>query len=143
VEVAGFDRIYYLGHEGGFMGADGLNTIDLEILHGVSDREWYEARPWKPFAPMGRVRVFIPTGPDERDALLDAMLVFAPELFKDCEALEEVSQAVADSGKEMLDFNLEPIPQNWIALREQAQKSFGTLSVYSAKLVPLSTRVAG
>lgn len=112
--MAGFDRIYYLGHEGGFMGADGLNTVDLEILHGISDREWYEARSWKPIPPMGRVRVFIPTGPDERDHLLDAMLIFAPELFKECEALEAVSLAVANSGKERLDLSLKPIPQNWM-----------------------------
>ena len=125
------------------MGADGLNTIDLEILHGVSDREWYEARPWKAFAPMGRVRVFIPTGPDERDALLDAMLVFAPELFKDCEALEEVCRAIENSGKQRLDFNLEPIPQNWMTLREQAQRVFKNLPMYSADLRPLATRVNG
>lgn len=119
------------------MGADGLNTIDLEILHGVSSREWYEARSSKPFAPMGRVRVFVPTGPADRDALLDAMLVFAPELFKECEALEEVSRAVANSGKEMLDFNLEPIPQNWMTLREQAQRILKNLPIYSAELKPL------
>lgn len=68
------------------------------------------------------------------------MLVFAPELFNECDAVEEVSRAVADSGKEMLDFNLEAIPQNWMTLREQAQQVFKHFPIYSANLQPLLTR---
>jgi hypothetical protein len=138
--MAGFDRIYCLGPEGGFMGSDGLNEIHIEILHGISDREWYEARYWKPFSPMCRVRTFIPKGPDDEDALLDAMLALTPELFDGCDALEGVSRAVECSGKEMLDFNLEPTPEDWAALREQARPIFKRLALYSAELQPIFHR---
>jgi len=69
------------------------------------------------------------------------MLVFAPELFTECQALEDVSRAIENSGKERLDFNLEPIPQNWTTLREQAQGVFKNLPVYSADLRPLARRL--
>jgi hypothetical protein len=136
--MAGFDRIYCLGHEGGYMGADGLNTIDLEILHGISDREWYEPRYGKQFAPMGQVQVFVPRGPDDTDALLDAFLIFAPELFEGCRGLDEIRQLVETSATKRLDFNLDGLPDGWIELREHAWPIFKNLPIYSAELVSLN-----
>jgi hypothetical protein len=136
--MAGFDRIYYLGDEGGFMGADGLNTIDLEILHGVSDREWYEAKYWTAFAPMGRVRVFVPSAPDDPDALLDAFLIFAPEIFQGCGGIDEAILGIEESGVDRLDFNADGMPDAWNLLREHAWPIFKNLPIYSAELTSMN-----
>ena len=36
--MAGFSRAVYIGSPGGYLGADGLNPIDLEILIGDGNR---------------------------------------------------------------------------------------------------------
>ena len=136
--MAGFDRIYCLGHEGGYMGADGLNTIDLEILHGISDREWYEARPSKDFALTGNVRFFVPSGPDDSNALLDAFLVLAPGLFQDNRELDVMMEAFGKSGAERVDFNHDGFPDGWSRVRERARPTFKELPIYMAELVPLN-----
>ena len=136
--MAGFDRIYCLGHEGGFMGADGLNTIDLEILHGISDREWYEARPSKGFALTGDIRFFVPSGPDDPDALLDAFLILAPGLFQDQRELDEMIKTFGKSGAERVDFNHDGVPDGWRRIRDQARPTFKELAIYMAELVPVN-----
>lgn len=135
--MAGFDKVYYLGHEGGFMGADGLATIDLEILHGISDREWYEARYWvEGISPIPGIRAIIPEGPSHPDSLLDAFLVLAHSLFTECPVAAEVSSVVRKNGREVLDFHLDAKPPGWEVLREQARPIFAHFPVYVAELRP-------
>lgn len=42
--MAGYSKIYCIGGEGGFLGADGMNPIDFQILVGDADRQWLEVR---------------------------------------------------------------------------------------------------
>ena len=42
--MAGFYKIYMVGGSGGFLGADGINPIGLQILVGTADREWLEPK---------------------------------------------------------------------------------------------------
>ena len=42
--MAGYSKIYCVGGEGGFLGADGMNPIDFQILIGDGDRQWLEVR---------------------------------------------------------------------------------------------------
>ena len=42
--MAGYSKIYCIGGEGGFLGSDGMNPIDFQILVGDGNRQWLEAR---------------------------------------------------------------------------------------------------
>ena len=46
--MAGFNKVYYVGGLGGFMGADGINPICFEIWVGDADRQWLEVHPTFP-----------------------------------------------------------------------------------------------
>ncbi|MGC9342794.1 MAG: hypothetical protein ACP5E3_08845 [Bacteroidales bacterium] len=131
--MAGFKRIYVLGGEGGFMGADGVNPIDLMILHGVSDREWLEPHYFKlSLKPKWKLRVIVPEGPDHPNALIDACIAFCPKYFKDCPSFKNVELALKDMSR--LDFNARPneIPANWTKLREEARSIFNQLNIWEA-----------
>ncbi len=40
--MAGYSKIYCVGGEGGFLGADGINPINFQILVGDAGRQWLE-----------------------------------------------------------------------------------------------------
>ena len=40
--MAGFSKIYLVGREGGFQGADGINEVALQIWVGDASRQWLE-----------------------------------------------------------------------------------------------------
>jgi hypothetical protein len=136
--MAGYSRIYCLGGEGGFMGADGINPIGMQIWQGEGGRQWLEAHYFDAqLSPMGQITTVIPGGPNGEDALLDAFLAFAPQLFTDCPSLDQVSREAA--GLERIDFDLgaEAIPQGWAKLREEARPIFAGLIIYVGDLLPL------
>lgn len=63
--MAGFSRLYVIGGSGGFMGAGGINPIELFVLVGDGSRQWLEPQYVdKTIEAIGRVRVIIPGGPD-------------------------------------------------------------------------------
>lgn len=79
--MAGYGAIYVVGGEGGFMGRDGVNSIDFLILVGHGNRVWLEPHYFDTsIQPLGKLKVIIPARPDvpEEDLLLDALLAFAP-----------------------------------------------------------------
>lgn len=133
--MAGYSKLYAIGGSGGFMGADGINPIELMILVGDSNRQWYEPHYFTSARkPLGRIRVMIPAGPNDLDAVLDACIVFCPWHFGTCPSLPVVESAFCEA--EVLDFHLGGIPEQWRSLREEARPIFVSLNMWSAELVP-------
>lgn len=131
--MAGISNIYCIGGEGGFLGADGMNPIDFQILVGDADRQWLEVRYFsRDIRPIGKVKVIIPAGPDHPDTLIDACLVFFPEYFESCPSLAQVVEALGDVSR--IDFHLNGEPSGWAQLREEARPLFKYLVIYKAEL---------
>ncbi|MBL8862356.1 MAG: hypothetical protein JNK02_10125 [Planctomycetes bacterium] len=139
--VAGYSKIYVIGGQGGVMGADGVNPIELLILVGDASRQWLEPHYFdKSIQPIGKLRVIIPAGPDQPDSLLDACIAFCPRHFSACPSLQEVESALRAA--ERLDFHARPgdIPAAWARLRDEARPLFAALSLWQADLVPIDRR---
>lgn len=137
--MAGFSRFYVIGGLGGYLGADGVNPIELLILVGDADRQWLEPHYFdKTAGPLGSLEVVVPAAPDHPDSLLDACLAFCPRHFSSCHSLAEVSSALR--GVRRLDFDLgaEDVPSGWSRLREEARAAFGELNIWRADLTLLS-----
>lgn len=136
--MAGFLKIYVIGGPGGFMGTDGVNSIDLMILVGEGHRQWLEPHYFsKKILPVGKLQTIIPSAPDHQDALLDACIAFCPIFFKSCPSLAEVESALHE--ETCLDFDLNPdkIPTAWATLREEARPIFAGMNIWQANLIPL------
>jgi hypothetical protein len=69
--------------------------------------------------PLSKIWRIIPCGPNDKDALLDACIAFAPEFFKSCESLNKVMSNLPDT--EILEVNR---PEGWEELREEAREIF-------------------
>lgn len=136
--MAGYSKLYAVGGPGGFMGADGINPIELLVLVGDADRQWLEPHYFDgSIVPIGRLRVIVPAAPDHPNALLDACIAFCPRGFKSCPSLANVELALRDV--ERLDFDAQPgaIPEAWASLREEARPLFAAMNVWQADLVPI------
>jgi hypothetical protein len=136
--MSGYSRLYVLGGEGGYMGADGVNPIGLFILVGDGNRQWLEPHYVDPsFTPLGGLKTLIPTEPDHPDMLLDACIAFAPQLFESCPSMPSVDEQLGKA--EFLDFELEKsaIPRAWAELREEARPVFEGLNLWRADFVRL------
>lgn len=135
--MAGYSRIYCVGEPGGYEGADGITSIRTQIWVGEGNRQWLEGHAFRPdVRRLGDVRRIVPAAPDHPDALLDACLCFAADLFEACPSLAAVREQLA--GVEMLDFDLgiDEIPPAWERLREEARPVFARLCLYEAELRP-------
>ena len=140
--MAGYEKLYVIGGLGGYLGSDGVNPIYLQILVGSSSREWWEPHYFAAdIAPLGKLGVIIPEGPDDPDRLLDACLAFFPEAFEGCPSLPAARKAFALS--ERLDFNTDGVPELWWRLREEAREPFEQLGVWEAELVELRRKRLG
>ncbi len=131
--MSGYSRLYVLGGEGGYVGADGINPIGLFILVGEGHRQWLE--PYyvdHSLKPLGAVRNLIPAEPDHPDMLLDALIAFAARLFETCPSLLAVEEQLGDA--DYLDFSsVDPgIPASWADLREEARPLFADLNIWRA-----------
>ena len=136
--MAGYMKIYVVGGEGGFLGADGVNPIEFMVLVGEGARQWLEPHYFDPaIKPIGRLGSIVPAAPDHPDALLDACIAFCPRHFARCPTLAAVESALQDA--ERLDFDLDPqgVPAEWAQLREEARSTFGELSIWQAEFQPL------
>ena len=126
-------KIYCIGVEGGFMGSDGLRTIDLQILVTEGDKQALVAYHLdKRIRPIGRVEVIIPASPDHPDALIDAFLAFFPKYFESCPSLAQVAEGLANARR--IDFHLDGEPTGWAQLREEARPIFKKMIIYEASL---------
>jgi len=136
--VAGFSRLFVIGGQGGFMGADGVNPIEFLVLVGDAGRQWLEPHYFdNSIKPIGKLRVIVPAGPNHPDSLIDACIAFCPRYFEECQSLVEVLSALRDT--ERLDFDLYPheIPGAWATLREEARPIFEQMNIWRADLVPM------
>lgn len=132
--MAGYTRIYCLGGEGGYQGADGVNPIQMQIWLGEGGRQWLEAH-WFGLEPrpLGQLRVLVPAAPDHPDMLLDACLAFMPDFFQACPSLEAVRGQLG--AKETLDLHLgDDVPALWSRLREEARPVFAALPMWEGRL---------
>ncbi len=126
-------KIYCIGTEGGFMGSDGLRTIDLLILVTEGGAQALVAYHLdKRIRPMGRIEVIVPTGPDHPDALIDAFLAFFPKYFESCPSLAQVAEGLANARR--IDFHLDGEPPSWSQLREEARPLFEKMIIYEGVL---------
>jgi hypothetical protein len=143
--MAGYSKIYVVGDLGGFMGTDGVNSIEFMVLVGDADRQWLEPHYFdRSITPIGRLRSIIPAAPNHPDSLLDACIAFCPRHFRPCPSLAEVESALRDA--ERLDFQGCPqeIPATWFRLREEARPLFAGISIWRADLLPVQgTRASG
>lgn len=131
--MSGYSRLYVLGGEGGFQGADGINPIGLFILVGDGNRQWLEPHYVDlSLKPLGALKTMIPAGSDHPDMLLDACVAFAARLFDDCPSLRVVEEQLGDA--EYLDFDLHAaeVPAAWPELREEARPVFADLNIWRA-----------
>jgi hypothetical protein len=136
--VAGYSKIYVIGGQGGFMGADGVNPIEFLVLVGDADRQWLEPHYFdRSIMPIGRVQVIVPPGADHPDSLLDACIAFCPRHFRSCPSLAEVESALREADR--LDFDAHPqgIPAAWANLREEARPLFAAMNIWRADLMPI------
>lgn len=134
--VAGYSKLYVIGGQGGFMGADGVNPIEFMVLVGDADRQWLEPHYFdRSIKPIGKLRGIVPAGPDQPDSLLDACIAFCPQRFRSCPSLKEVEMALRDVVR--LDFDACPqeIPAAWSRLREEARPLLAAMSIWRADLV--------
>jgi len=137
--MAGFSKLYCIGGLGGFMGADGINPIALQILVGDADRQWLEPHYFnQSLRPIGNIRTIIPEGPDHPNLLIDACVAFAPKYFEKCPSLEIIKQKLKDYDR--LDFHLrrEDIPSTWFDLRKEAYSYFKNLIIFEANLTQVN-----
>ena len=139
--MAGYSKIYVIGGQGGFMGADGVNPIEFLVLVGDSDRQWLEPKYFdRSIKPIGKLRVIVPAGPDQLDSLLDACIAFCPRHFSGCPSLGEVESVLRDVQR--LDFHAcpEDIPTAWARLRDEARPLFANMCIWRADLVPIGRK---
>lgn len=131
--MAGYDEMYVIGGQGGFMGVDGINPIELQIWVGNSSRMWFTPYYFDSnLKPLGQLNTIIPERPDCEDNILDACIAFYPIHFQTCPSLKLVEKQLGN--KERLDFDISPkgIPTSWPALREEARPLFATLNIWHA-----------
>ena len=132
--MSGYSKCYFIGGSGGYMGADGLARPFVMLLVGSSDRQWIEAiYQDDQMRPLGRIKSLVPAAPDDPAALLDAAIVFLPQLFESCPSLNSVAAQL--EGVDRLDFHLgRSVPSEWSRLREEALPRFKELAVFEADL---------
>ena len=133
--MAGFSNVYFVGGQGGYLGADGMNPIYFGIFVGDASRQWYEVRYFdRKIKPIGAVTVVIPRGPNNPLALLDSCIAFFPEYFKKCPSLEIVRAQLTNAKR--MDFDMkENIPAELASLREEALPYFKKLTIAEARFV--------
>lgn len=135
--MAGYSKIYCIGGEGGFMGADGINPIIAQLWVGDGGRQWFEARYFeKGFKAMASVKSMVPKGPNTMEGLIDATILFFPEHYRTCPSYSVAVRQL--KGVDMVDFDLKNgVPEIWSTLRKEAKPHFKTLNIYMANLNPL------
>ena len=136
--MAGFEKLYVIGGEGGYQGANGVNPMETILLLGNSDREWLEPRYLQgPSRPLGKLKFLIPESPSHPDALLDACLAFRPDLFPGCPSLRAVESQLKDADR--LDLHMGPaaIRNAWAKLRDEARETYESLKIWQAELAPV------
>jgi len=135
--MAGYKRMYIFGGSGGFMGADGVNPVSMQIWVGVSDGKWLEAHYFKnEFKPIAGIKTIVPKKPDEYSNLLEATILFAPLFFEKCSMLKKVRSYFEKLGKKQL-FMHKDEPEFWGQMLKEAEPIFKKLNIYQADIMDI------
>jgi hypothetical protein len=137
--MAGYSKIYCIGGEGGFQGADGINPIGFQIWQGEGNRRWLEVHYFDDSTrPIGKIERIIPESLDEKQALLDACIAFYPDFFNACPSLAAVKKELTEFTSLDFDLSKDKIPQQWNDLRKEAGPVFQSLNIWKGELVRIS-----
>ena len=79
--------------------------------------------------PISSIRTLVPESPEDPYMLLDSVIAFYPEFFKECTSLSKVKKQLKDI--RFLDLQLD-MPNGWKELREEALPYFQKLRINSA-----------
>lgn len=130
--MAGFSKAYWIGLPGGYLGADGMNPIWVELLVGDSDRQWWEPHYYRDsfLHRLGHLARIIPVGPDRPATLLDATIAFFKDPFAQCPSFSQVERQLGS--RTYLDFHLNQrsVPEAWASLRAEALPIFQKLYIF-------------
>ena len=137
--MAGYERIYLFGGLGGYMGADGMNPIAMQIWVGWSDRKWLEAHYFvDDLEAIGGIKAIIPKQHDEELNLLEASIIFGPQFYTmKCDLMEITMKYFSALNKTKIDL-AEDAPEFWDDVVKQARPVFNTLNVFQADLKEIS-----
>ena len=79
--------------------------------------------------PISSIRTVVPESPENPYMLLDSVVAFYPEFFKECTSLSKVKKQLKDI--RFLDLQLD-MPSGWKELRDEALPYFKKLRINSA-----------
>ena len=136
--MAGFYKLYMVGGSGGFLGADGINPIGLQILVGTSSREWLEANYFdKKLNSISGITHMVPKSPTSDENIIDGLIIFAPQLFEEsCDLLKDAHMYFDKLGKKRIDMSKHE-PAFWNDLVIQAKPKFENLKLFRANIEDL------
>ncbi|WP_026884602.1 hypothetical protein [Clostridium akagii] len=128
--MSAYSKIYMIGKES----KDGLEDIYVEILQGEGEKRWYEAKyDEEKLQRLGNIHAVIPENRDDKNAILDICLAFAPKLFENCKSLANVKMNLGNTNT--LDFSTGlHVPKEWESLRQEAEGEFNLIHVYEADI---------
>jgi hypothetical protein len=139
--MAGYSRIYCLGGQGGFQGADGINPIRCQIWVGEGNRQWWESHYFDDsIAPLGNITVVVPEAPNHVNALIDSCIAFLPDIFSECPSMAEVRREASALTRLDFDADAKDVPSRWDRLRFEARATFADLAVFEATLARVDIR---
>lgn len=118
----------------------------LAIFRGDGGRIWYESHSLsEKVSPLGNITRIVPSGPEDPNQLLDALITFAPDYFDSCPSMKTVKEKL--QGISFLDFDSgDGIPSEWEQLRSEVRKVLNKeigineskIGLFSATLDPVS-----
>ena len=79
--------------------------------------------------PLSNIRTVVPASPEDPYMLLDSVVAFYPEFFKECSSLSKMKMQLKDIS--FLDQELD-MPGGWKELRDEALPYFKKLRINSA-----------
>ena len=139
--MAGYERIYLFGGVGGYLGADGINPIAMQIWVGYGNRKWLEAHYFvDELKAIGGIKAIIPKRHDEELNLLEASIIFGPQFYiMKCDLMEITMKYFRALNKTKIDL-AEDAPEFWDDVVKQARPVFNTLNVFQADLKEISPK---
>ena len=118
----------------------------LAIFRGDGGRIWYESHSLsEKVSPLGNITRIVPSGPEDPNQILDALITFAPDYFDSCPSMKTVKEKL--QGISFLDFDSgDGIPSEWEQLRSEVRKVLNKeigineskIGLFSATLEPVS-----
>ena len=118
----------------------------LAIFRGDGGRIWYESHSLsEKVSPLGNITRIVPSGPEDPNQILDALITFAPDYFDTCPSMKTVKEKL--QGISFLDFDSgDGIPSEWEQLRSEVKKVLNKeigineskIGLFSATLEPVS-----